>query len=973
MRHHGMISVALSLLLCCAGAVAQPQCDRLTTGPTVGPPALADGVRLFGAVEIDLDVDGSRDLLLVGQDRFRNLVLQVAAGVGGRQHARVVTRIDNAFVPPYYYYATPDRIAAQVRDFDNDRDDDLVLTVRSLFYDQQTFTFLNDGAGLQLIPAPADCVLWSIVGDFDGDQRGELVVHHDEPTPYGCDGGAPSHTELYDLDGDSTWQLSAVLPTLDFTGNPVAADYDGDGYDDLVYSSHIYGTYAFEIRFGNPLAPLSWVNWDSSDSTSETRSFRDSTGDGFLQRFPTAPLHAVRRYDALRQPVFFPLQSRGSLLLDTDSGHAFDTVADIDGDGVVDFTLTRVGRVTQLWHGVSTGQPFVPTWSIGPPYRLASGIDLDGDRTNEGLIFRTNEDGLTSWQADGVGGFVDPRHWAPAPETTQSARVVLSGDLNHDRRDDLVIRHNGYDGDSGQYVLLSRADGEFDRAADVYSTGERVVESWLLDLDNDGTLDLVTHSRGINRSALESRFGTGTGTFGAGHTVELPRDAVVVAQGDLNGDATTDFLVQDQLTLVQLLSRGRRFDPGVSQSTPYNYWEVKQFLADLDGDGTNDLLLARQRSRDNRGNVATLLERRRGLARGLFGSIVSSWSGELPLPVERIDILDLDADGDRDLFVQLQRGTLDRPNATLLNDRRGNFTLVWTGPSRGHENEGLYDLRDIDNDGYVDLVERERTFRIRRGTGTGSFDTSTAASVNGAARTDALADVDGDGVVDTIAWDLDQTWQRTVALGQATRAASDTEPPSAFMTLWPDSTSFDGESAWDVGRFRLGAAASDDCSAATITKRRIDVVPVAAGSPVLFRVSDREEIAIYEQPSTGARSVLLDGRNEQAARARFAAVLAAGGWEFPTAHVAQLVERSEFGSAPDDVRLDPAARRIALYRLTDNLPNSISVTSPVEQIGFTVAAIDRAGRRTTVHESLRAVRDRFCSTANALHRACTAD
>lgn len=118
-------------------------------------------------------------------------------------------------------------------------------------------------------------------------------------------------------------------------------------------------------------------------------------------------------------------------------------------------------------------------------------------------------------------------------------------------------------------------------------------------------------------------------------------------------------------------------------------------VADVDGDGLEDLFVAQPQGLPNR------LYRNRG--DGTFGDISREAGVDL---LERTSIGlfgDVDNDGDQDLFVIIQNWT----PVLFLNDGRGKFTL--SPKARFERKDGVNatlssaSLADYDNDGYLDL------------------------------------------------------------------------------------------------------------------------------------------------------------------------------------------------------------------------------------------------------------------------------
>jgi len=222
-----------------------------------------------------------------------------------------------------------------------------------------------------------------------------------------------------------------------------------------------------------------------------------------------------------------------------------------------------------------------------------------------------------------------------------------------------------------------------------------------------------------------------------GTLLELPAPPDRVLAGDLDGDGAPDLLTGDGQQLWILLGRGDgSFDPsadlGPAASDP-----ALRLVADLDGDGDLDLLLGRSRPEP----VLTPWLR----------TATGEWLPAEPLALpgdarpQRLEALDLDGDGLRDLLVLDARGRL------LLFQGAGAAAFR---PLRPRETaEGLRSLlvEDLDGDGFQDLV-------LGTGDGVeillsaGSPEPSAAGRLDLPVAADRLALLDGtgDGVEDLL-------------------------------------------------------------------------------------------------------------------------------------------------------------------------------------------------------------------------------
>ncbi len=136
----------------------------------------------------------------------------------------------------------------------------------------------------------------------------------------------------------------------------------------------------------------------------------------------------------------------------------------------------------------------------------------------------------------------------------------------------------------------------------------------------------------------------------------------------------------------------------------------------------------------------------------------------LPVVPSALAVGDLDRDGRPDLVAYV--GALPYPWTvrtegeilTLLGNGDGTFRAgdrFWTGADAEHLSLGprVIALADLDGDGVLDLVARSGdapAVQVRRGAGDGTFGDKAEYPLVGAVRALAVADVDGDGVLDLV-------------------------------------------------------------------------------------------------------------------------------------------------------------------------------------------------------------------------------
>jgi hypothetical protein len=231
-------------------------------------------------------------------------------------------------------------------------------------------------------------------------------------------------------------------------------------------------------------------------------------------------------------------------------------------------------------------------------------------------------------------------------------------DLNRDGTRDLLIADLGEflpgDHDKGGFSWLRGLPaGGFSR----FGIGRmpRVADVETADMDGDGDLDLLVAAFGYRKTGqlllLENRTTDWAAPAFAPHTIDPRPGAIHVLPVDLNQDGRLDvvaLLAQEHEQVIAYINTGPlTFTPQVIYAAPHPNWGSSGIeLADLDGDGDPDVLLAHGDTFDD-----SLLKPYHGIEwlenRGAY-PFAEHTLARMP-GAHRARAVDLDGDGDLDV------------------------------------------------------------------------------------------------------------------------------------------------------------------------------------------------------------------------------------------------------------------------------------------------------------------------------------
>jgi hypothetical protein len=635
----------------------------------------------------DVTGDGKLDIILQGKQQFTvNIAVLVGNGDGTFKAPTISSFQPNVDAYPLL------RDPAGVGDINGDGKTDLVVCDA---LNEDLYVLLGDGTGKFTLRTQID--------DNTGGQLYLLDLNGDQHLDIVATNILGSGFLVLLGNGDGTFQ-NPVAYGAQTSGRLLLADLEGDGHPDMLLQ---YAPAQLGIFKGNPdgtFAPLAPI---SSVSTSNPLvGVHDFNGDGIpdlLFTSPTgigtalaqgslafAPIQMTVSggpstiYVTLAQPVAgdfngdghldlaMPVEGGIAILLGTGSGtfasaDSYDVgqivgaaaVADFTGDNFPDIAVTLEATYPRLLLGNGKG-----SFTLGPDPNPSYGgqgadvtllaADFNGDGIkdlNLGNMLPNQASSSTQSVELGVGNGT-----FSAPVSVPNSSPII-GDVNNDGRSDMVYVYN-----DSITATLGQANGTFAAVTTELRLANFTGHYNIGDVNHDGKLDVVINYY----DHLEIWFGNGDGTFTYASSVDVSQvvSDVVAVVADLDGDGNGDIVLAPDPNaeanfgpMAILYGNGDgTFQTPVLVPVSHRYSLIS--VADLNGDGKPDLAMT------DGGSVAILMN----LGNRKFASEVDYVAGGA---VSALNVVDVNGDGFPDIVVANTGGTtvtvlLNQPNGTSV-------------------------------------------------------------------------------------------------------------------------------------------------------------------------------------------------------------------------------------------------------------------------------------------------------------------
>jgi Bacterial Ig-like domain (group 3)/FG-GAP-like repeat len=597
------------------------------------------------------------------------------------------------------------------------------------------------------------------VGDINGDGKADLVV---------CDA---LNGELYVLLGDGTGKFTLHTQIADNTdGLLYLLDLNGDQHLDIV-ATNILGS-GFLVFLGN--GDGTFQNFVAyGGQTPGSLMLADLDGDGHPDMLLQYAPAQLGMFKGNPDGTFAPLAPISSV----STSNPLVGVYDFNGDGIPDLLFTSpTGIGVGLAQSTLDFTPVKMTVSGGPStvyITLAKLVAADFNGDGHLDLAMPVEGGIAILLGTGTGTFASADFY----DVGQIVGAAAVADFNGDKSPDIAVTLEA----TYPRLLLGNGKGSFTLGPDPNSTyGGQGADVTLLaaDFNGDGIKDLNLGNMIPNQASSSTQsveLGVGNGTFSA--PISLPNGSPII--GDVNNDGRSDMVYVYNDTITSTLGQSNGTFTTVTTDLRLANATGHYNIGDVNHDGKLDVVI----------NYYDHLEIWFGNGDGTFTYASSVDVSQVVSDVVAV-VADLDGDGNGDIVLapDPNAGANFGPIAILYGNGDGTFQPPVLVPVS--HRYSLISVADLNGDGKPDLAMTDGgSVAILMNLGNRKFASEVDYVAGGAVSALNVVDVNGDGFPDIVVANTGGSTV-TVLLNQPNGTSVEGAAVSGLLTVSPEPSGF---------------------------------------------------------------------------------------------------------------------------------------------------------------------------------------
>lgn len=370
------------------------------------------------------------------------------------------------------------------------------------------------------------------------------------------------------------------------------ADFNNDGYQDIVVSNNGAGSLAIHLNLGNGTFEHKQTYDISIDYNMDFITTKDINNDGNMDIiFILNPACNVSMLLGNGDGTF---HYGNSYSIGNGSNSFMFVVDDFNHDSYVDIITANsktddLGIFFGYGNGTFTNMMVFSNGTGFNPYLIVTG-DIDNDQNLDLVLSAEEKDGIQLLMGNGDGSF---QNAVLISTDNEHVRSLAIHDLNNDDRADLIYTNAEH---SYVAILLSQTDGTFTNITKYPTIRGAIPSSIAFGYYNDDSFIDIAVSN-THDSSISIYFGFRNGSFEISNRIDTGyrTEPIFVRFTELNGDTQQDLVVYERVSidiLIFIVKQRVTFQRQTNYSTGSSSHPSSVVIAHFNGTQQIDLVVA---------------------------------------------------------------------------------------------------------------------------------------------------------------------------------------------------------------------------------------------------------------------------------------------------------------------------------------------------------------------------------------------